>query len=604
MLKRHSTYIGIATLLALMFVFEITSSLSESQTVDEGTHLGAGYSYLMQNDFRLNREHPPLIKELSALPLVMMRQKLEQPFETAAWAQADQWRFAKELIYFNSLPADTILLLGRLPIMLLSLLLGWYLFKWTRELFGTPAAFVALTVYAFSPNLIAHSRYITTDVAMTAFFYITIYYFYKYLKFHRTADMWLTAVFFAVAQASKFSAVFLLPILMLLYMVAALQERKSPHSQITTGRFFSLMGALVLTSTLLLFIVYGFHVTRPIDDPVVQRLLTQRELLVNTDTADAYGPLIEKIIELSDPDSASGKIIYWVLEHARIPFYPYFDGLVAVYFHNYFGHTAYLLGAHTEFGWWYYFPLAILVKTPTPVLLGLAGLLIGATYWLARSIKFTRRISATIRSIPFAVYCLTLPPLFHLGISMDSSLNLGLRHVLVIYPFFYMGIGWLSVWLWRQRHVAVRSVVIIGGAWYLTSSVLIYPYYLAYFNEISGGPDHGSRYLVDSNIDWGQDAKRLKTYMTDHDIPHVCLAYFGQAELVYYDVDYRYLPDTEHFTSIEDVDCVVAISVTALLSKQHEYGWLEKYTPDAKIGYSIFIYDFRRQNEGSPTLTK
>lgn len=238
MLKRHSTYIGIATLLALMCVFEITSSLSESQTVDEGTHLGAGYSYLMQNDFRLNREHPPLIKELSALPLVMMRQKLEQPFETAAWAQADQWRFAKELIYFNSLPADTILLLGRLPIMLLSLLLGWYLFKWTRELFGTPAAFVALTVYAFSPNLIAHSRYITTDVAMTAFFYITIYYFYKYLKFHRTADMWLTAVFFAVAQASKFSAVFLLPILMLLYMVAALQERKSPHSQITTGRFF------------------------------------------------------------------------------------------------------------------------------------------------------------------------------------------------------------------------------------------------------------------------------------------------------------------------------------------------------------------------------
>jgi len=128
---------------------------------------------------------------------------------------------------------------------------------------------------------------------------------------------------------------------------------------------------------------------------------------------------------------------------------------------------------------------------------------------------------------------------------------------------------------------------------YIISSILIYPHYLAYFNEISGGPDNGSRYLVDSNIDWGQDVKNLKKYMDKNDIDHVCISYFGQAELKYYDIDYRYLPDNKNFTSTDNLNCVVAISATSLYSQKAEYSWLYNYQADDKIGYSIFIYDFR-----------
>jgi len=199
-IEKNYKYI-VAFLLIIMLALEITSSLQESQTIDEGVHLSAGYSYLVKNDYRMNTEHPPLVKQLSALPLLFYRDKIDSAFDQDAWNNYDQWKFAKDLIYYNGNNiADELFFLGRLPIMLLSLLLGFYVFKWSKELFGTKIALFVLLLYTFAPNIIAHSRYVTTDIALTTFFFITIYYFNKYLKSEKYKYFIYMSIFFGLAQ--------------------------------------------------------------------------------------------------------------------------------------------------------------------------------------------------------------------------------------------------------------------------------------------------------------------------------------------------------------------------------------------------------------------
>lgn len=576
-----------------MFIMESTSSVTESQTTDEGAHLAAGYSYLVQKDFRLNREHPPLLKQIAAIPLVLLGNRVDRPFDTSAWDRGDQWAMGQELLYFNQVPADRTLFLGRLGTMLLSLVLGLYLFKWTHELFGTGAAILTLILYAFAPNVIAHSRYITTDMAMTAFFFITIYYFYKYLKSARPLYLWLTAIFFAIAQASKFSAVLLVPIMICLYLVAALhQSHGNTPTRYSIRHVSILILTLMITTGMLLFAVYGFTVTKPIDDWTITHLLEQRADVITEGTFDAQPELIRRVIAWTDETTPVGQHVWWLMEHVPIPFFAYFDGLVSVYTHNYFGHTGYLLGNHTEYGWWYYFPIAFLVKTPTVILLSLLGLAIWTIWWLRTRLR-TTHARVLLQKIPLHMYFLTIPPLIWMGLSMMSSLNIGIRHILVIYPFIHIGVGWALWKLWQSSRKVLNVLAAIAIVWYVASSVWIFPHYLAYFNEVSGGPQNGTTYLVDSNIDWGQDVKKLKSYMVDNAIDHVCFVYFGQANLEYYDIDYRYLPDVEQFIGTDAIDCVVVISATALLSEKGEYSWLLNYTPDEKIGYSLFVYDFR-----------
>ena len=143
-------------LLVVMFILQIGSSWSESQTIDEAVHLTAGYSYLTTGDYRLNPEHPPLIKMFSALPLLA----LDLTFDTSSsdWQSAEQWSFSRSFIYENTVPGELLLQLGRVPNMLLSLLLGWVIFSLTRSFFGPKASLLALALYVFDPLFLAPRR--------------------------------------------------------------------------------------------------------------------------------------------------------------------------------------------------------------------------------------------------------------------------------------------------------------------------------------------------------------------------------------------------------------------------------------------------------------
>ncbi|MFA6098504.1 MAG: glycosyltransferase family 39 protein [Patescibacteria group bacterium] len=581
----------VVLMLAVMAFLQISSVLQESQTIDEGTHLAAGYSYLVKHDFRMNPEHPPFIKELAALPLVIIKNKLSSPFNYPSWDGYDEWQFAKDLIYKNNIQADTIIFIGRLPTILLSLLLGIYVFLWAKELFGYKAGLVSLFFYILCPNILAHGRYITTDLGVTAFFFITIYYFYKYLKYENWKFLILTGIFCGLALASKFSAPILLPILFLLYLIKKLTEQNKTRALLLFKKLLTTFITIVFISGIIVWASYGFEVKKPLDSKDVQDLYALQDYTIASNTVDQQSELVKKVINYTDTSKNSGRTIRSILEKVPIPAFSYFDGLVRVYLHNYYGHRSYLLGNYSELGWWYYFPVAFLVKTPVTTQIFMIVLLIAGVLALVK-LKIYRYPLKALVKIPIHWYLLIIPSAIFFGFSVSGHINLGLRHVLIVYPFIYVSIGYLASII---KKTPVKILFTAFLVYYFFTSILIYPNYLAYFNEISGGPGNGPKYLVDSNIDWGQDAKKLKKYMTVNNINHVCLSYFGQADLEYYKIDFRYLPTVFDRSGIKNIDCVVAISVTSLLSKEREYGWLLDYQPIDKIGYSIYVYDLRKK---------
>jgi len=598
-IQRYYPFI-VGLLLISMLILEISSSLKESQTIDEGVHLAAGYSYLMKNDFRMNTEHPPLIKEIAALPLVIINNRLEQPFNQPSWTEYNQWQFAKDLIYYNNLSADTILFLGRLPIMLLSLLLGFFIFRWSRELFGTTAGIFSLILYCFSPNILAHSKYVTTDLGLALFFFLTIYYFYKYLKSPSWKRFIVFCLCFSLTQAVKFSALLLLPTLLILILAIYLCKKNNQSLMLAAKNFFRKFVILFGITAMIIFSVYGFNFQKPIDDINVQDQYSQQDHIIENNLISEQSELVKKVIGFTDTNKKSGQIIKSIATNVPFPAFPYLNGAVKLFTHNYHGHTSYLNGNYAEFGFWNYFLFAFLLKTPISTIILLFIMIFFGMFVLIKNLKtisYEKKSSSKIfEKIPTFFLCLIIPPLIYLIFSLGSHLNLGLRHILPIYPFIFVLLGYLITIKLKKNQIIYYLLLIGLLIFYITSSLLIYPHYLAYFNEIAGGPDNGPKYLTDSNIDWGQDVKKLKKYIDENNIEYICLSYFGQAKLEYYGIDYRYLPDNQNFQGIDQLNCVVAISVTSLLSKEREYDWLLQYEPDEKIGYSIYVYDFRNKH--------
>ncbi|MFA4930502.1 MAG: glycosyltransferase family 39 protein, partial [Patescibacteria group bacterium] len=456
---------------------------------------------------------------------------------------------------------------------------------WARELFGIKAALLALLLYTFSPNIIAHSRYITTDIGVVAFYFITAYYLYKFIRTNSVHFVILSGIFLGLAEASKFNAIMLIPVIVVILLVAKFLDKKSR----TPVSLQIIPAGIIIFSicALIIFASYFGAYQKPIYDHNVQKLYSQLEYILTTHDYTDVKPIANNLITFADPRTTSGQYMLHTAAYLVIPAYPYVNGFLKLYFHNYTGHLSYLLGDYSDFGWWYYFPVAYAAKTPlSELLLFMAGMVYAAYVILRRS-------NALSYKEPW-LYCTVIPPLFYFAWSMTGHINLGVRHVLIIEPFVFIIIALVFHKVIVQKKKWLYAVVLLIIAFQLYSVIKIYPNFIAYFNEAAGGPKNGHSILVDSNIDWGQDAKKLKTYMTENSIDHVCMSYFGQAPLEYYGINNWYLPDNENIQHQGEFKCVVAISITSLYSEKREYEWLLRFQPTATIGYSINIYDFRK----------
>ncbi|MBI2582803.1 glycosyltransferase family 39 protein, partial [Candidatus Azambacteria bacterium] len=203
-------------LLGVMFVLMVTSAKGDSATMDEVAHIPAGYSYLTQKDMRLNPEHPPLLKDLAAIPLLF--QNINFPSDFKAWKDDinGQWDFGFQFLYRSGNDADNIIFWARIPFILLTLLLGYFIFKWGKELFGPGPALLALGLYTFSPTFLAHGRLVTTDVGASFGFFIRVYYFVKALRVPSTKHIITAGIALGIALLIKFSTFLLVPLLVFL----------------------------------------------------------------------------------------------------------------------------------------------------------------------------------------------------------------------------------------------------------------------------------------------------------------------------------------------------------------------------------------------------
>ncbi|MEK7134837.1 MAG: glycosyltransferase family 39 protein [Patescibacteria group bacterium] len=592
----------VATLLTFFGLLAVTSMWDDSANYDERIHLPAGYSYLTQKDMRLNPEHPPLVKDLAAWPLLFM--KINFPYQSWGWntpltadsSRTPSWQtdvgFGNDLLYYSGNDAQKMIRYGRIPIILIGILLGFYIFRFAKELWGNLTGIIALSFYSFSPTFLAHTRLVTTDVAAAAAFFISFYYLYKWLKVPTRRNLGVLGIVFGLALLTKFSTFLLLPIFGLIVLVYALIQNKK---WFWIKKYISGFVLALLIAYLVVGAVYAFHIWNyPIEKQAIDT-----EFILST---FGFKPLVNLSVWISSQPiwRAWGQ---------------YLLGLLMVLQRSGGGNTTYYLGEVSANGSRSYFPLVYLIKEPFPyILLTFFALFLGIKQYRGR----TDLVELLKNNLAEAGMLLVI--IVYWIFSIKSNLNIGVRHILPTLPFIYaLTARQISFWIkggiterisnyqgfwplfglyWRR--IKKGFIVAVLFIWAIVSIVSMWPSFLAYFNGIAGGPDNGYQFVVDSNLDWGQDIFRLAQFIEKNNIKEIKMDYFSGAPAEYY-IKHA---EIKSFNREVPQKGWLAISATILMGackgnqipcsyNERAYTWLDSYQPVAKIGYSIFVYDIK-----------
>jgi hypothetical protein len=471
---------AVAGAAALLASVQILSIRQESQTWDEGFEIVGGYQYLTTGEYRASLENPPLERILEALPLLFLHPDLKGVALGANNTGEADVNAGVAFLYKNRIPADKILFAARLPTIAVTVGLLVVLAAWCRRKFGAVAGVVAAFLFALDPTIIAHGRYVKNDMLVAAMAFVAVIAWDWFLESGQGSALIASGVALGLALGSKYSAVFLLPVFLILYL---LKERRD-FKWTRCLKSFAVVAVLAAAVILILYAPYD------------------GALLPHARSAPGV-PLRDAI----DQSTLVGRRIAWIGSRLGWRSHPYLIGLATFASHGGGTHPTYIWGHRGTTGWWYYFPFAFAIKTPVAILLGLLLIL------------------------PFAATqpLLVIPILLYGALSMAGHVDIGLRHLLPVYPFLYalLAAG-LTQWRWKFRTPLIIAIVALTAI----ESLAVYPYYTAFFNLLVGGPKNGPKYLVDSNIDWGQDLRRLGEYAAAHGSPQVCVMYFGTVKCI------------------------------------------------------------------------
>lgn len=575
-LARIPDWVFLVTFCVVVSLQTLSSVARKSATFDEPSDLVSGYLELTRGQYWLKPETLPLVKLVAAAPLLSLHVRTP-PLDD------DRFKLYDRTLYeFND--GHTLLMVARAAVLPFSLGLGCLVFLWARRWFGRGAALFALFLYTFEPNLIAHSALITTDLAVAFLFFLTVYALFRLVEGISISRTALVAAAFALAVVTKLSMLVLVPLIGLLGLIVSVSPLAIPLT-FRGGRAGTLTGrGQKLAAFALVLLVAS----------VAAYLVIWATYRFDYNAAPAFARQLD-CPALRPPATVGSASFDWLRRRRAFPepyLYSFFELL-----HISKSIPAFLLGEIRQGGWWYYFIVTLLVKTPVPllILMGLA-LAVYATRW---------------RRVPLVGVFLVIPAAVYFGFISASGFNIGHRHLLPILPFLITLIGILIPWA-ADRGVWAKAGLAVLALWYLVSSLAIFPHYLAYFNEVVGGPANGSRYLADSNLDWGQDLPELERHMERHGIDRVWLSYFGTANPDSHGVRYDRLPgstflgrapvrpDLLALERLPPLRGFVAISVTNLRGVYLPcFGLSPRYfeayrdvRPIAKIGYSIYLYRF------------
>jgi 4-amino-4-deoxy-L-arabinose transferase-like glycosyltransferase len=530
-----------------------------SHTVDEPTHIAAGMEWLERGTQELHSENPPLARVAVGLGAHLAGHRLGHE---GGVIRLGTEAFYADGTYLRNLARARA---GTLPFFLLSILLVW---SWTRKLAGARAAFVAAGSFASLPPMMAHAGLATTDVAFVATFLLALFTCERWLEAPTPGRSLGLGVGLGLALITKFSTLLFFPPCALamwsVRWISGGERQRSPWKPWVGGAAI----ALVLGG-LFLWAAYGFSVG-----------------------TFAERPQTAQLIRTCFPDEGSfaNRLAHWV-SRTHLPAPGCLYGLLFLAAHGVMGSPAYLFSHESVHGWWYFYPVAMAVKTPLPFLILFLG---GLAHLLRRSRERGRQwLAPAAAALAFVL------------VSTTTTINIGLRHALAVYPLMAISLGLGVDLLLRglsgsRRRIAAIAVALCL-AWQAVDVIRAHPNYLASFNALAGS-DPG-RILVDSDLDWGQDALQLEAFFKGRAVDSLSIAFFGSARLCELD-----LPALKNLEPGRPVTGWIAISEMYYRdhwrkiyadpcdrhplgeSERGAYAWLRSYEPVAFAGRSIRIY--------------
>jgi len=565
---RQKLFSAVATSLLVILALELTLTIRrETQTWDEACHIFAGYRYWTRGDFAMNPEHPPLVKLVAAAPLLSLR--LKGPERKDLFSKEEDFISATQFVYSNN--ADQILFRTRMAASLFCIGLALLVLTTAREMFGKTAALIALTLLVFEPNILAHGWEVTTDTGFSCLLLATVYAFYRYVKQPSTKRLLVLGLAAGLALASKHSAILVFPILIVVATAEVWLRRRYAPAQIASGagalRIFQALIAAAVIAIAILWASYGFR-------------------LHPEGGADA-GPRV--VAYAGRLDHQLQKVL--IVEAARWHLLPeaYLYGLADVGFTADFSHS-YIFGHVYPHGVWFYFPAAFLIKSTLSLLL----LLLIVPFAIAfRGARYRRELAFLI--IPACLYFL---------VAVISTLNIGIRHILPVYPFLIVLAGWGAAELIRVKRKLAYAVAVVL-AFGIFSSLRVFPVYMAYANELWGGPANTYKYLSDSNVDWGQQLRSVSQYLDRRHVKNCWFAYFADVvtDPKYYGVPCKPLTTIASVWLRQSMDVPPSIDGPVLISagvlsgyefgpdQLNPYDQFTRLRPTAVIEHGVFVFD-------------
>ncbi len=534
---------------ALMF----SSSYDDSPSYDEVENISAGYYYVTAQSYWINHYQPPLVKDFSGWAVATTNPKSH--IERSEWSH-----FRKsicDVFFWGQSDSQNMLRVARIPSIVFAIVFLAYYFKRIEREFSNTAGLIAVTMLGMSPTFLTHARFATTDVPSACCFFISLFTFFDYLRKPSMRSLTVLAVVTGLALLVKFSLPFLFPvyfILLLLWSLSRNPVNREPMKQLAVRLFTNTSYFVFIVATI---VWLGYYVNMIHMTPHFQQWWVHKHFKYFL--AD---PRVELI-------SLTGEIP--ILR----PFSWYLTGLFGQYINVREGpfSFSYLQGALYKGGNLWYFPYLLVLKEP----IGFTALFIITLFTMfstaaKRSSEYLKSIFKTSDSVVrlatsepernvlkhssmnrletfiqanFVVIGSTIFAVLYLSVAMRSNLNIGVRHILPVIPFMYMltAVGIARLFslpgnstsdrrFWSKKILrSILSALLLYGC---VSSLLAFPGYLSYYNELAGGKTHGINIAIDSNFDWGTDLYRLKKYVDDNKIDRIHVLYFGKGNPEYY----------------------------------------------------------------------
>jgi len=481
---------AVIALLAVQAVQIVIVLHCESLTWDEGAHMYAGYRMWKNGDYGLNPEHPPLVKLLATLPV--LGGNLWVPPLKGIFFKGEAYLGGRDWLEHNDGGSQRLVFRMRLAAAALAIALSLVIFFAAGEWFGTTAALVALTLAVFDPNILAHSGLVTTDVGAALFFLAAIYAFYRYVKRPTLLRLLIAGVVAGLLLAAKHSGILIVPTLVLLigWEIAFAPNVERARVALRLAGSFA---AIVAISVLVLWSFYGFrYAARPAGLQLIPSLSNYSESLTPFQKGS----------------------IWWM---ARLHLLPesYLFGMVDIRVFGK-GFSTYILGNWYPHGVLWYFPAVLTMKTT----LGLLALLGLAVFAIVTGKLGKWQDQDRIRPLAY----LLLAGALYLVVAMINGLNIGVRHILPLYPLaaILAGAGMAALATHSRRWMWVCVALIAA---HIVSALSVFPNSLAYVNEAWGGAWNSHRILNDSNVDWGRQLYQVKEWEDRHPAEDCWFAY-------------------------------------------------------------------------------